>query len=190
MRGHAVRRCFRDLIVKDTRVRAMCKVALTPSGEADGVGIQSYATRSSQRAQWNPTCPPNGTLPKDFISPSLIVPVSAKLPNVAFGPTNFPIITPNDFCSIFNQIIPPSAVNKTCTLEFLFPSHSQTLAPYAYSGGGHFTFTGYAFGSGATPQTTYNHQPPAGPSPPQPPAVLKPGMRTRLTWVGVRFRRV
>ena len=44
-----------------------------------------------------------------------------------------------------------------------------------YVGGGHFTFTGYAFGTGATEQTTYNNQPPAGPSPPQPPAVLAPG---------------
>lgn len=44
-----------------------------------------------------------------------------------------------------------------------------------YSGGGHFTFTGYAFGTGATKQTTYNKQPPPGPSPSQPPAILKPG---------------
>lgn len=33
----------------------------------------------------------------------------------------------------------------------------------------------YAFGSGATLKTTYNKQPPAGPSPPSPPAVLRPG---------------
>ncbi|KAE8445344.1 hypothetical protein EG329_013466 [Mollisiaceae sp. DMI_Dod_QoI] len=124
---------------------------------------------------WNPSCPPNGTLPANHISPSLIVPVSSNLPDVAFGPTSFPLITPNDFCSIFNLVVPPSGVGKTCTLEFLFPSHSQTFAPFVYSGGGHFTFTGYAFGSGATPQTTYNQQPPAGPSPPQPPAVLQPG---------------
>ncbi|KAF8848477.1 hypothetical protein BDZ45DRAFT_681204 [Acephala macrosclerotiorum] len=96
-------------------------------------------------------------------------------PNIAFGPTDFSLITPNDFCSIFNLIIPPTAVGKTCTLEFLFPSHAQTYAPYTYNGGGHFTFTGYAFGSGATPKTTYNTQPPPGPSPPQPPAILKPG---------------
>jgi hypothetical protein len=27
---------------------------------------------------YNPSCPPNGTLPADYILPSLIVPVSAK----------------------------------------------------------------------------------------------------------------
>lgn len=67
-------------------------------------------------------------------------------------------------------------MGKTCTLEFLFPNfQTQTLSPYGYSGPGHFTFTGYAFDSGATEKTTYNAQPPPGPSPPQPPAVLKPG---------------
>jgi hypothetical protein len=101
--------------------------------------------------------------------------VSATFPNIPFGSTQTPTITPNDFCTIFNLEIPPSAVNKTCTLEFLFPSHTQTLTPYVYIGDGHFTFTGYAFGTGATEQTTYNNQPPPGPSPPSPPAVLSPG---------------
>ena len=120
-------------------------------------------------------CPPGGTLPPGALSPTLMVPVSAKFPSVRFGPTKTPLITPNDFCTIFNLEIPPSAVGKNCTLEFLFPDHEETFAPYFYEGDGHFTFTGYALGAGATPQTTYDHQPPAGPSPPSPPAVLSPG---------------
>jgi len=113
------------------------------------------------------TCPANGILPSTYLTPSLIVPVSAKLPTVAFPPTNFPLITPNDFCSIFNLDIPATAVGQTCTLEFLFPDHDQTNAPYVYvapPGGGHFTFTGYAYGSGAIDGTTYAMQPPPGPS--------------------------
>ncbi|KIM98430.1 hypothetical protein OIDMADRAFT_181812 [Oidiodendron maius Zn] len=121
------------------------------------------------------SCPSGGTLPPGYLSPTLMVPVSAKFPDIRFGSTQFPIITPNDFCTIFNLEIPPSAVGKTCTLEFLFPDHHETYSPYVYNGGGHFTFTGYAFGSGATLETTYANQPPPGPSPPSPPAILSPG---------------
>jgi hypothetical protein len=121
------------------------------------------------------SCPQGGTLPPGSLSPTLMVPVSSQFPDIPFGPTLTPLITPNDFCTIFNLEIPPSAVGKTCTLEFLFPSQTQDLAPYLYTGPGHFTFTGYAFGSGATLETTYANQPPPGPSPPSPPAVLSPG---------------
>jgi len=120
-------------------------------------------------------CPSGGTLPKGALQPTLMVPISKNLPNVAFGGTYTPIVTPNDFCTIFNLEIPSSGFNKTCTLEFLFPSHGETFSPFLYNGGGHFTFTGYAFNSGATEKTTYNNQPPPGPSPPSPPAVLAPG---------------
>jgi hypothetical protein len=121
------------------------------------------------------SCPSGGTLPPGYLSPTLMVPISKKLPDIAFGGTKVPIITPNDFCTIFNLVVPPSAAGKTCTLEFLFPDYTETLAPYVYYGAGHFIFTGYAFGSGATEQTTYNNPPPSGPSPPSPPAVLSPG---------------
>ncbi|OCL12878.1 hypothetical protein AOQ84DRAFT_134953 [Glonium stellatum] len=121
------------------------------------------------------SCPPGGTLPSSHLNPTLMVPIAASAPNHAFGGTQTPIITPNDFCTIFDLSIPPSGVGKTCTLEFLFPALGQTLTPYVYIGEGHFTFTGYAFGSGATEETTYNNQPPAGPSPPTPPSVLAPG---------------
>jgi hypothetical protein len=121
------------------------------------------------------SCPPGGTLSPGYLSPTLMVPVSAKLPDERFGSTQVPIITPNDFCTIFNLEIPPSAFDKNCTLEFLFPDHHETSSPYFYNGEGHFTFTGYLIGSGATLDTTYNHQPPAGQNPPSPPAVLSPG---------------
>ncbi|KAG4431331.1 hypothetical protein IFR05_013179 [Cadophora sp. M221] len=123
----------------------------------------------------SPKCPANGTLTGQYLNPTLMVPVSKRAPNRAFGSTKIPLITPGDFCTIFNLVIPPTAVDKTCTLEFLFPKIGQSALPYVYYGGGHFTFTGYAFGTGATEQTTYNKQPPPGPSPPQPPAVLSPG---------------
>jgi len=120
-------------------------------------------------------CHKSGELPPGYLAPTLMVPISKDLPDVAFGPTQFPLISPNDFCTIFNLEIPSSGYNQNCTLEFLFPDHKATYAPYVYNGPGHFTFTGYAFNSGATDKTTYNKQPPAGPSPPSPPSVLSPG---------------
>ncbi|KAF2102525.1 hypothetical protein NA57DRAFT_71515 [Rhizodiscina lignyota] len=121
------------------------------------------------------TCPVNGTLPPSYVKPCLMVPVSAKRPTVAFGGTEKPIITPNDFCTIFNLDLPPSAYDKVCQLVFLFPDHHQTPSWYSYHGAGHFSFTGYAVGAGATEQTTYKNQPVAGPNPPSPPAELAPG---------------
>lgn len=121
------------------------------------------------------SCPPGGTLPYSHLNPTLMVPIAASAPKHAFGGTKTPLITPNDFCTIFDLSIPPSGVGKTCTLEFLFPALGQTHTPYVYIGPGHFTFTGYAIGSGATEKTTYDDQPPAGPSPPTPPSVMEPG---------------
>jgi Ubiquitin 3 binding protein But2 C-terminal domain len=119
------------------------------------------------------TCPedPSGIR----ISPSLMVPVSKKLPNTKFGSTNSPIMTPGDFCTIFNLELDQRAVGKTCNLVFDLPSHLQTFSPYIYFGEGHFTFTGYAIGVGATLDSTYNNQPAPGPSPPNPPPQLLPG---------------
>ena len=101
------------------------------------------------------TCPPNGLLSANHLSPTLMVRVSSSFPSIAFGSTKTPLVTPKDFCTIFNLVIPPSAVGKTCTLKFLFPGYGQSSGGFAYSGGGHFTFTGYAFGAGATEKTTY-----------------------------------
>lgn len=124
------------------------------------------------------SCPKNGNLPKNYVKPSLVVNVSKKHPNKAYGPTDFPSVTANDFCTIFNLELPPSAYDKMCNLVFLFPDHLQTVNPYIYStgkDGGHFQFIGYNVTSGATPKTTYNHQPEPGPSPPNPPPTMFPG---------------
>lgn len=75
-------------------------------------------------------------------------------------------------CTIFNLYVPDTAAGKTCTLKFMFPDRSQLeYSDYTFNDAsgnpateGHFTFTGYAFGTGATDETTWNNQPAAGPS--------------------------
>ncbi|RYP06021.1 hypothetical protein DL765_009640 [Monosporascus sp. GIB2] len=128
-----------------------------PAVVAAGLAAAS-PTRNIERSK---SCPVNGTLPANYVKPSLIVNVSKNPANIPFGKTPTPLITPGDFCGIFNLELPPSASGKICQLTG--------------KDGGHFSFTGYAIGTGATPQTTYNHQPAAGPNPPSPPAVLAPG---------------
>jgi hypothetical protein len=117
--------------------------------------LQRLSIISSRQLE---ACPPNGNLPQNYLSPTLMVPVSRNFPDVAFGSTRVPKMTPNDFCTIFNLVIPPSAMGATCTLEFLFPSFGETLSPYFYNGGGHFTFTGYAFGTESS-HTTVGSEP-------------------------------
>ena len=141
-------------------------ISSRPITERDTASIEERSISS---------CPPGGNLPSDYLAPSLMVLVSAKLPNVKFGKTEIPMITPNDFCTIFNLEIGPDGVDKTCTLEFLFPKFPQTLSWYEFEGPGHFTFTGYAIGAGAQLNTTYANQPAPGPSPPNPPPVIVPG---------------
>ncbi|KAL9084399.1 MAG: hypothetical protein Q9165_008113 [Trypethelium subeluteriae] len=120
------------------------------------------------------SCP--GTLPPSSIYPNLIIPISAAHPTTAYGTVYKPVITPNDFCTIFNLYIPPSAHNKTCTLSFLFPErHQLETSSYSYAGAGHVTFTGYPSGVGATTATTWNTRPAGGGSPPSAPSVIRPG---------------
>lgn len=120
------------------------------------------------------SCPMD--LQPDFLFPHLIVPISAKNPNTKYGTVFSPIFTPNDFCTIFNFDVPVSAAGKNCTLEFLFPTQSELqTSSFTIDGPGDFIFTGYAPGSGATLDTTFNNQPAPGPFPPFPPLVLKPG---------------
>ncbi|KAF2794830.1 hypothetical protein K505DRAFT_303258 [Melanomma pulvis-pyrius CBS 109.77] len=127
-------------------------------------------------------CPPNtvqpdGHLPPDSISTSILVPISSKHPDTAFPSSDWATITPNDICTIFNLDVPAAATQgKICTLVFDFPSFEQAPALFFYSGPGHFAFTGYAVGVGAVPGvTTFANQPAPGPSPPSPPPVLEPG---------------
>lgn len=83
------------------------------------------------------------------------------VPDTNFGATSCPIITPNDFCTIFNLVIPKEAAGKTCTLQFLFPECGDTR-PYYYHGKGNFDFYGYT-GYGGEADETWNTQcvPPA-----------------------------
>ena len=120
------------------------------------------------------SCPSGGDLPKGFLAPTRMLPISQKFPNTHFPDTSFPIVTPNEFCTIFNIEVPPSAFGKNCSLEFLFPSHPKTLAPYVFSGPGHFTFHPYAVGAGGNDKTTFNNQPPPFQFP-IPPQTFTPG---------------
>jgi len=145
----------------------ICSSFATPSGSS-----RKVASCSSAADQ----CPTGGTLPEgSYISPSLMVIVNKNRPNKAFGASNRPKITADEYCTIFNLELDQRAFNKTCSLVFDLPSHKQTQTEYTYSGDGTFTFTGYAINVGATANTTYHHQPAAGPSPSSPPPTLKPG---------------
>ncbi|KAF2680363.1 hypothetical protein K458DRAFT_421596 [Lentithecium fluviatile CBS 122367] len=123
------------------------------------------------------TAQPSGKLPKGAISTSALVPISAKQPNKAFSNSAWAKITPGDYCTIFNLELDPAATQgKVCNLVFDFPSWLQAPGLFTFLGSGKFTFTGYAIGAGAQPGvTTYNNQPAPGPSPPNPPPVMKPG---------------
>ncbi|KAF2744790.1 hypothetical protein M011DRAFT_520795 [Sporormia fimetaria CBS 119925] len=130
-----------------------------------------------------PSCPanfaqPDGKLPEDAISTSLLLPISAKAPNKSFYVPEWAKVTPNDECTIFNLELPVAASQgKICNLVFDFPSYDQAPGvPYVFHGPGHFTFTGYEFGAGAIPGvTTFENQPEPGLSPPNPPEVVEPG---------------
>jgi hypothetical protein len=120
--------------------------------------------------------PGNRTVPT-----SLQVPMSKNRPNTAFPASEWAVITPNDFCTVFNLVLKADeTAGKICNLVFDLPQMGQGPYPYAYryQGPGHFSFTGYDLDAGAVAgQTTYNNPPRAGPNPPNPPAVLAPGNR-------------
>ncbi|KAF2634885.1 hypothetical protein P280DRAFT_462833 [Massarina eburnea CBS 473.64] len=120
---------------------------------------------------------PDGKLPVDSISTSLLVQISAKEPNTAFPASDWAKITPNDFCTIFNLELPVDKTQgKVCNLVFDFPNIWEGPGLFKFYGSGDFTFTGYAIGVGAqNGTTTYNNQPSGGPSPPNPPPTLQPG---------------
>jgi hypothetical protein len=120
---------------------------------------------------------PDGKLPKGSISTSVLVPISSKNPNKAYPATEWATVTPNDMCTIFNLELDSNAVQgKICNLVFDFPNILQAPGLFTFVGSGKFTFTGYDINAGAVPGvTTYNNQPRPGPSPPNPPPVIKPG---------------
>ena len=129
-----------------------------------------------------PKCPantaqPDGKLPEGGISTSALVPISSKNPNTAYPNSEWAKITPGDFCTVFNLVIDSDATQgKVCNLVFNLPDYLQAPGDFVFLGSGKFTFTGYAINAGAVPgETTYAKQPRPGPSPPNPPPVMKPG---------------
>ncbi|KAF2107828.1 ubiquitin 3 binding protein But2 C-terminal domain-containing protein [Lophiotrema nucula] len=124
---------------------------------------------------------PGDPYPAGAISPNSLVPIAKSNPDHAYGIVTTGVVTPDDFCTIVDLLIPDyidgeSTLLKTCTLSLSLPSSSQA-SPHTveFSGPGHFTFTGYLTGFGADESTTYNKQPVLGPSPPFPPSVIVPG---------------
>jgi hypothetical protein len=120
---------------------------------------------------------PNGKLPSGSISTSVLVPISSKNPNKAYPASEWATVTPNDKCTIFNLELDSDATQgKICNLVFDFSDLLHAPGLFTFFGSGKFTFTGYDINAGAVPGvTTYTNQPRAGPSPPNPPATLKPG---------------
>lgn len=117
------------------------------------------------------TCPVNSSLAQPYENPSLIIQVSQKNPDKQYGATTNPKITPNDLCAAINLKLPPEAVGRICRLSFKIPTHDQTKSHFNYAGLGHFQFQGFFPGFGADVNTTYNNQPPKGPSPSSPPYI-------------------
>lgn len=132
------------------------------------------------------TAQPNGNLPllaTEYVSPSLLLEISAKEPNKKFSPSNTAEVTPGDKCTIFNLDLPvKEAKNKVCNLVFDLPANPLANTPLAstvdftFDGPGSFKFIGYDIGVGAVAgETTYANQPKSGPSPPSPPPKMLPG---------------
>ncbi|RMZ69832.1 GPI anchored cell wall [Pyrenophora seminiperda CCB06] len=153
-----------------------------PSGKGKGKGMTTPPGPSPPPPPPppQPRCPsnaaqPDGKLPQGAISTSALVPISASSPNTAYPSVEWAVVTPNDFCTIFNLRLDSDATQgKICNLVFDFPDTDSGL--YSFYGNGHFTFTGYGINAGAVPgTTTYNQQPASGPSPPNPPPTLTPG---------------
>ncbi|KAI9657308.1 MAG: hypothetical protein M1821_002988 [Bathelium mastoideum] len=142
------------------------------AGVAVSLAAPNYAkAKPAPNHYINSTCP--AYLPSKFLFPNLIVPVSQKKPDTAYGTVYSPKVSPNDFCTIFNLHIPPWAHHKACTLEFLFPRREQLeTSSFTYNGPGHFTFTGFPEGTGARAHTTWNTRPRNGRTAPR---VLEPG---------------
>ncbi|KAK8003204.1 G-protein coupled receptor [Apiospora arundinis] len=73
---------------------------------------------------------PDGYLPtdpKDTVSPSLLLQISAKEPNKKYAASNTAEITPGDQCTIFNLDLPvKNTQNKVCNLVFDLPEQAAT----------------------------------------------------------------
>lgn len=124
-----------------------------------------YLPDLSQR-DYDPSTLCRADLPPQLLNLTLMVPVSAKNPATAYGSTENPKATADDFCTIFTFEIPPDPIYKYCQFEFFFPTSAQLAASssaepsnLSYSGGGHFVFAFFKFSTGATTETTWDTQP-------------------------------
>ncbi|TDZ67518.1 hypothetical protein CTRI78_v002901 [Colletotrichum trifolii] len=156
-------------------------LALAASAIATPAPNKGY-NKANSKGNSKDCCPtnaaqPDGTLGKNFVDTSLLVPISKKLPDVAFPASKWAQVTPGDVCTVFNLDLPVAKTQgKVCNLVFDFPSYEQAGGKFLFYGPGSFTFTGYAVGAGAVAgETTFNKQPAPGPSPPNPPPKMTPG---------------
>jgi len=115
---------------------------------------QSHAPQQSQApSSSGKQCP--GYLGNEYQFPHLIVPVSQKSPNQAYG-TQYNGKINSDESTIFNFDI-PSSYTGTCKLEFLFPTQDQLeTSSYTFSGNGQVDFK--ELSQVATQSTTYANQ--------------------------------
>lgn len=109
-----------------------------------------------------PPPPPPHTCPTtlssgNFEFPHLIIPISSKAPNKAFGTSFNGKVTPV-VSSIFNFDIPQSDAGKTCSLVFLFPKKADLqTSSFTFSGDGMIDFAKLV--KPATSSTTFNNAP-------------------------------
>lgn len=102
------------------------------------------------------TCPADLSGTYEF--PHLIVPVSSRNPDTAYGQSYNAQVSKSDIQTLFNFDIPTSYSGKTCSLVFLFPRQDQLrTSAFMISGDGKVEF---AFRRGVTNQgTTFNNAP-------------------------------
>lgn len=141
--------------------------APTPTSEAPAPSGSVTATSEATTPAQSPTStapePPSSTgesgescptdLGGEYQYPHLIIPVSEKSPDKAYG-TSYNGTLSSDLSSIFNFDIPESYTG-TCSLVFLFPEQSQLeTSAFAFSGDGVVDFK--QLETIATSETTYS----------------------------------
>ncbi|KAF1829045.1 hypothetical protein BDW02DRAFT_185708 [Decorospora gaudefroyi] len=131
-------------------------------------------TLSTANPKWNwnhsPKCPtipqiaPDGQLPPNTLSPALLMPISQKKPDKAYGATNTAIVTPHDKCTLTRFDIPASAQNKTCSLTLFLGGCGYGKSNVKQRGPGNIIFQGNTGVRYPVPgETTWNNQPPLAP---------------------------
>ncbi|CZT20316.1 related to GPI anchored cell wall protein [Ramularia collo-cygni] len=154
--------------------QAKCvKVTLSTGGQCTSGGAPKPSVPAEMPKPKNtqPAQPPkpSGTKPSPseggcptaltgaYQTPHLIVPVSSKQPDTAYGTQYNATISPEK-CTIFNFDIPSSYSGKKCSAVFLFPEQSQLqTSAYTFSGSGELVFS--ELSKPADQKTTFNNVP-------------------------------